>query len=755
MKELSGSRLFVIAVVCGLIAAALIVFYMQQVEAKYRKAATPKKEVMVEVVVSRRDIPKGARILKNDLAARKVPKKFLPSNAILSKDYKKVANRTLLNSIEIGRPITWEAFTGSKAETFSDIIELGRRARTIKINRIDSFDGLLRPGDKIDLMGIFTLDDLGLGDNKASESSQEIVMPVLETVEVLEASRQDLHGTRYENRRDKSSSDGFNMEFTMISLNLTPKQIARIEMAERTGEIFAVLRNPKDTSLSGYEYLGVDILLQKDTPANVDLVLDSNGNPIGQIIGDNIVDKNGNIVGKIVGGKAVGLDGKALGKILRNVAADDPINRVAATADVVRDANGKIIGRIQNGQVVDAEGNVIGQVKNGKAIGLDGKQLGRIQKNVALDANGNEVDLQKSAIAGTKNRYEQVVRDSSGKIIGRIVNGQVVDANNRVIGKVGSDGKAIGLDGKTLGTVDDVIVDSEGKVVGQKTQVVRDASGNIIGRVVDGQVIDAQGNVVGRIDADGNAVTADGHSLGKVDSVMMDANGKVLAKEIEVVRDANGKIIGRVVDGQVIDDNGNVIGLVDENGVAKGPDGSMLGVVEKAIENADGTIMGGTSQVARDSEGNIIGRVVNGKVIDKDGNVIATVNEDGSVVDADGRILGTVETTLVDANGQTIDAPVQVVRDASGKVIGRLIDGKVVDATGKVLGAFRNGQLIDSNGNVIAGGLAITTENAAAVATEMSNQRSNTTRPRNQVVEFIAGGNAKDGITPVTKVKMQ
>lgn len=472
MKELRGSRLFIIALVCGLIAAALLVFYMKQVESKYRQAAKPKQEAMVTVVVTRANMAKGERLTKKSIASRSVPEKYLPANAVKAKDYEKVINRTLLFPLQVGRPITWEAVTDSASRTFSEVLDLGKRGMTIKISRIDSFDGLLRPGDMIDLMGVFSLQDLGVGGRADSAISDEVVMPVLEKVRVIEASRQDLNGTNYEIKRDKNSVDGFGMEFTMVTVDLTPRQVARMQVAQGTGDIFAVLRHPKDTSLSEYEYLGVDLLLTEDAPEPVDLVLDASGKPVGRIVGDNVVDADGNIVGKVVNGKAVGFDGKALGQIVENVDPNDPINRVADIADVVRDADGNIIGRIVDGKVVDKAGNVIGGIKDGQPVGLDGSVLGTVERSVALDADGNEVNTENSVI---QTQVQQVVRDADGNIIGTLVDGQVLNAKGEVVGDY-RDGKLFDADGNLLSdgisVAGEVLVNVDEELNNQRRQAV-------------------------------------------------------------------------------------------------------------------------------------------------------------------------------------------------------------------------------------------------------------------------------------------
>jgi Flp pilus assembly protein CpaB len=691
VKQLSGATLFVVAIICGLIAAGLTVFYMEQIESKYRQAAQPPKLETKRVVMVRKNMLKGEKLREADIGALAIPVKFLPSNVVLAEDYKKAINRTLMLPVEGGRPMTWDLLTGVDTDTFSDIIEHGRRAKSIKIKKIDSFDGLLRPGDIIDIMGTFDMADLGMPMSSGNRGSTNVVMPVLERVEVLEAARVDINGTRYELLPNKNSADGINLDFTLITLNLSPRQVARVEMANITGQIYAVLRNTLDTSTANYEYLGVELLREAAAAELIDIVLDANGNPLGRVIGDNIVDDEGNIIGNIIDGKAVGLDGKSLGRIVENVSPDDAINRVDKIADVVRDEDGNIIGILINGEVVDKAGNVIGTMKDGKPVGANGQSLGTIERGVALDKDGRAVDINNSRTASGDSRRGKVVRDSNGNVVGRVVNGQVIDSSGRVIGKIGKNGSAVGIDGKSLGTVEEVIVDRNGNVVGREQRVVRDADGNIVGRVVDGKVLDSSGNVVGVVDADGVARSSDGAKLGSVETVMVGKDGRITATVSEVVKDAEGNVIGRVVDGQVVDANGNVVG-----------------------------------------------QIVNGRAVDSNGNVI-----------------GEVEKVVVGENGRELQSSLEVVRDAEGNIIGTVINGEVVDNAGNVIGRSVNGQILDGNGRVLYDNVSVTSEATNAVAAELRSVSRDRGIPKIRIVDFIPGGSAKDGITPVLKVRIE
>ncbi|MBU2885283.1 Flp pilus assembly protein CpaB [Gilvimarinus agarilyticus] len=785
MKQMSGSRLFMIAVVCGVVAAFLTVYYLKSVEERYRKANQPEQVRTIAVVVPKRNLNKGDSITVDAIGKLMVPTKFLPSNFVPASEYKKILNRTIASPMKAGRIMTMDAITGTKAETFSENLDLGRRAFSVKVNKIDSFDGLLRPGDTIDLMGEFDLEDLGF--SGGVQDVNQVVMPVLESVIVLSAGREDYTGRRYERSRQQNSVDGFNMEFTIITLSLTPRQVARVQLAEKTGSVFAVLRHPKDTSMAEYDYIRADVLLDPEPEPVVDVVLDENGNPIGRIIGDNVVDANGNIIGKVVDGKAVGFDGKSLGSIVENVSEDDPMLRVRERADVVRDANGNVIGKVVDGQILDRDGNVIGRVdESGRAIGLNGEEIGTVQKNVALDAKGNVVDLRNSTVPQGRSEVTQVVRDKDGNVIGRVVDGKIVDKTGRVIGRVDDSGNAIGLNGEALGTVEEAVVDrngnvvgkvkevvrdSSGRVIGDVQEVVRDADGNVIGRVVNGQLVDENGKVIGKVNADGSVTGTDGKILGKVEKAVLDADGNVIG-----LVDENGKAVG--LDGAVLGSAEKV--MVDSQG-------NVMGEVAEVVRDASGNIIGKVEEVVRDADGNIIGRVVNGQVVDTEGNVIGKVNADGSVtgtdgeilgtvekavVDADGnivgrvnadgtaigmdgQILGTVETAVLGADGQELDEQTQVVRDADGNIIGRIVDGQVVDAEGNVVGQVVDGQVIDADGNIIASGVTVTTESRRDVASQMRADNAAKVTRDVDYIEFIPGGTGEEGIVTVRRVRLQ
>lgn len=581
MSSFSGKKLLAVAIACGLLAALLGWLFLKAKESQYRAAYQPSRQVMVSVIVPKIDIGKAQSLSPQNVAVMDVPRDYLPSNAVLASDWQRLEGRMSIQSLQKGRPISWDSIEQDGVSRFSENVELGKRIKTVKVNKINSFDGMLRPGDRIDLLGTFDSTDIGL--QQQPNYSSEVVINVLEDVEVLAAGREDAKGRKYENFYDRSTPDGFNMNFSTLSLMLTPAQVARVELAEQAGELVAVLRHPKDTSFVQLGQVTVSSLLDPLPAETVDVVLDANGNLLGRIIGNNVVDMDGRIIGTIIDGQAIGLDGKVMGRIVRGLAADDPLLRMRERATVVRDAEGNVIGKIIDGKVVDAMGNVIGSYTDGKAIGLDGRELGRVERDVALDAQGRVIDMSNSQVASSQGsrivdgklldaqgnvigETGEIVRDASGKILGRVVDGQLVDADGNVLGTV-QDGVAIGADGQVLGKVEQAVLDRDGRPLSDTVQVVRDAQGNIIGTVVGNDIIDAQGRKVGTV-KDGQIYHLDGtlNNDASIDVrrdaqlVVRDASGKVIGTlRGDSVYDADGKLVGQMVDGKLVDAQGNVI----------------------------------------------------------------------------------------------------------------------------------------------------------------------------------------------------
>lgn len=581
IKKQSTISMLMVSVFVGLIAAGLAVLYLKNREAAYALKYKQEPVEMVTVAVPIRDLMAGEVISNETVAAREIPADFVDPNVITPLNYDKAKGRRLQQPATQGKPIPLAYLSGLVMGDFSDSVTTGRRAVTIKVDRINSMDGMLRPGNHIDIMVGMPAEQAGMDPipGKAESGKEEVLFPVLENVVVMATGDQDAKSAQ-DQRPGSMMTD---KDYSSVTLDLFPEQVAMIKTAEQAGRIVASLRNRNDVGTSGFDGVRPSqlmALMKKARNAELarasgEIVQDANGNVLGKVVGDTVFDAQGNVVGKVNSdGQVVDASGKVVGQKSRVQLAIGP--------------DCKPIGNVVGGKVFDSNNNPIGRVVEGKVISDDGRLLGQVSESSAVDANGNEM--------------------------GSVVNGVACDKNGNIIGKVDANGR---------------ITDSKGNVIGGTVgKVALGANGKPIGKVVGNKVLDSKGNVIGHIDAKGNVVDLQGKVVGSVAD-------NVQAADVAV--DKNGKVLGKIVDGKVIDAMGNVVGTVAADGTITDANGNVIGTkVEGALVDAKGNIV---ANEAVGADGKPIGKVIGDKVYDKDGKVVATVGADGKVKSLDGKVL--------------------------------------------------------------------------------------------------------------------
>jgi len=580
-KKQSTLSMLMVSVFLGLIAAGLAVLYLKNREAALAKQYQKEPEAEVTIIVPVRDLLPGEIVALDTVAARKIPEKYAGPDVLTAQMYKKVEGRRLQYPAARGKPIPLYALSGINTGDFSDSIASGRRAITIKVDRINSMDGMLRPGNHIDILVGMPANQAGAEPTPGLENggAEEVVFPVLENVVVIATGSQDAKSMQSQ----RAGTVMTDKDYSSVTVDLFPEQVAMLKVAEEAGRIIAALRNRNDGSASGFDAVRPSQLMSlmrkarnaELARASTEVVRDANGNVIGKVVGNTVYDAQGNVIGKVnEKGQVVDAKGKVLGE--------------KAKAQLALGADGRPVGQVVGDKVYDANGNQIGRVVDGKVVSNDGRMLGHVSESVAVDAKGN--------------------------VIGNVVNGVVYDKNGNPVGKVNAKGQ---------------VVDDKGNVIGAPVgKVAVDAKGKPIGKVVGDKVYDANGKLVARVDANGNVVDLNGKVVGKVsDGVQQSA----------VAIGKDGKTLGRIVDGKVIDAMGNVVGTVNADGSVTDVNGNVIGkAVNDALVDAKGNVV--ANEVVG-SDGKSIGKVIGDKVYDDKGNVVATVDADGAVKAMDGRVL--------------------------------------------------------------------------------------------------------------------
>jgi pilus assembly protein CpaB len=179
------------------------------------------------VLTAASDLRAGSVLQLDKLATRPIPQAYVGQRNILERDAHQVVGVRLGASVPANEPILWSdvATLAAPGRDLSSSIQDGKRAITISGNDV-TFDGLLRPGDRVDLL--FTR---AAGDETATLLQNLLVLAV--------GGRLDASEERTAGRALRGS----------VSLAVSSEQGQLITQAEQQGSLTLVLRNPDDIAI--------------------------------------------------------------------------------------------------------------------------------------------------------------------------------------------------------------------------------------------------------------------------------------------------------------------------------------------------------------------------------------------------------------------------------------------------------------------------------------------------------------------------
>ncbi len=419
-------KLLLMAIGLAILAAFLAVKYLQLREAALKQAYQRSGERMVSVVVAKKNLQRGAVLNKSNLAVRKIPSIYVHQQVVPPGKFKVIKGRRLLEPLAKGRALLWSHVAGDQRRDFSDVLTDGRRAVTIPVDQLSSISGMIEPGNHVDLH--ITLPAKLVG----GSGEGDVVFPLLQNVEVLAT------GRRLEPKVQATMAVAYRNQgrgYNTLTVNLSAKETSLLFAANTAGRLSASLRNRSDngfvfTSIRPGEILSFAQNLNQEAKAKaqskVKVVRDKDGNIIGHEVDGKVVNENGDVIGKVNSdGTVVSNSGEIIG-----TAAEEPV----VTEKVVRDKDGNVVGKVVNGQVLNDKGEVIGKVNDdGSVVSNDGKSLGTLSEKivskvkVVRDKNGKVIGR---VVNG------KVVNDK-GEVIGKVnESGAVVSNSGQSLGTV-------------------------------------------------------------------------------------------------------------------------------------------------------------------------------------------------------------------------------------------------------------------------------------------------------------------------------
>ena len=226
--------LLVLAVIFGLLSAYLTYEHLEGVRSQYLK-----RTKKVEAIVLTSPVEEGGVITESDIARKVVDR--LSNQKVQEIPWKSrgfaVIHRKADRTLQAGTVLRYSDIKAERrrSDGLAGIIRPGRRAISISVDAVSSVTGLIKPGDRVDIIGTFRFPEM-----KGDKSLDVITMTILQSVRVI-ATGKDMG-----NNSTLKKSRGYNT----VTLALSPKEVEMIVFASQKGQLVLSLRDAQETGFT-------------------------------------------------------------------------------------------------------------------------------------------------------------------------------------------------------------------------------------------------------------------------------------------------------------------------------------------------------------------------------------------------------------------------------------------------------------------------------------------------------------------------
>ncbi len=202
-----------------------------------------------KVAVAQIDISMGARITPDMVRLVDWPASVQPPGAI--KDDKLLESRVTRSSITRGEPILESKLAPPGTQGgLSAVVAEGKRAMTVRVNDVVGVAGFALPGNYVDIL-VNTQEE----GQRTGNKDPTISKIVLERILVLAVAQ--------ESSRDETKPKVVNA----VTLELTPEQVEKLDLARSVGTLSLVLRNQVDPKPGATDGATKSTMLGEQHPA--------------------------------------------------------------------------------------------------------------------------------------------------------------------------------------------------------------------------------------------------------------------------------------------------------------------------------------------------------------------------------------------------------------------------------------------------------------------------------------------------------
>jgi len=222
----SGKKSLLLALMLGLLAGLAT---WSAIDGQQRKVQDDWKTV--KVLCAARDVPEGAELTRPMVAVREVPARFLTGSYVEVEQDGSVKNdpvgQRVLVPLKAGDPVLVSHFAPARDADLSAMVHPKGRAVTVDVQERNAVGLWVRPNDHVDVVGSF----------RDPQTQQLKSVTLLQNVVVLATGRINASTTAPadEDRR-----------YTSVTLLVLPEEAEILTLAQETGTLTLLLRNPDD-----------------------------------------------------------------------------------------------------------------------------------------------------------------------------------------------------------------------------------------------------------------------------------------------------------------------------------------------------------------------------------------------------------------------------------------------------------------------------------------------------------------------------
>jgi pilus assembly protein CpaB len=215
----------IVAIVLGAIAIYGINAVVQRERDKIQRHMRP-----ISVAVLKREIQPGEELTRDLVRFDRFPEKFLDSlkDAIKESDIENHIGKKFTAAVKADQILQISHFPTTYVRSQIELND-GERAISISVNFVSGLSGMLRVGNWVDVIGVFTIEspEIGKYDVCLTLAKKKLVL-------ALDSLTQTVETTKYGG-------------YATVTLRVNPKEAEEIAYAQQFGKIQLILRNDTES----------------------------------------------------------------------------------------------------------------------------------------------------------------------------------------------------------------------------------------------------------------------------------------------------------------------------------------------------------------------------------------------------------------------------------------------------------------------------------------------------------------------------